>query len=135
MTNIGMPSEISVKREGVFHLAITKLFDRRIVGRAFDAAVPTAIVVGAVSILFAVGLVVFIVVGDHIVERETIVAGDEVQALLGLALLMAIDFMAADEPIGRCGRAIRARRGGNRGCRRGTGRSIPSTNRRRTQPT
>ena len=50
----------------------------------------------AVAVVFAVGLVVLAVVGDQIVEREAVVAGHEVDALLGLALLVAVDLRAAD---------------------------------------
>ena len=40
------------------------------------------------------------VVGHEIVERETIVSRHEVDALLGLALLVTIDGRAADQAIG-----------------------------------
>ena len=90
------------QRDGqeVLHLAVAQLLDRRVVGRPFDAAVPTAVVVGAVAVVLAVGLVVLLVVGNEIVEREAVVAGHEVDALLGLALLVAVDLGAADHPVG-----------------------------------
>src|SRR5262249_20268690 len=57
------------------------------------------IVVRAVAIAFAIGLVVLAVVGDQIVERETVVAGDEIHALLRVALLMSIDLRTAHQAI------------------------------------
>jgi hypothetical protein len=39
----------------------------------------------------AVREVVLLVVGDHVVQRETVVTSDEVDALLGLALLVRVD--------------------------------------------
>ena len=95
-----MPSDSSVTVEEVLHLAVAQPLDGRVVGRPFDAAVPAAVVVGAVAVVFAVGLVVLVVVGDEVVEREAVVAGDEVDALLGLALLVAVDLGAADQPVG-----------------------------------
>ena len=59
-------------------LASTQREDRRIVGRAFDAAVPAQIVVVAVAVVLAVGLVVLEVVAHQIPECEAVVAGDEV---------------------------------------------------------
>src|SRR5439155_23272871 len=64
-----------------------------------DAAVPAAVVVGTVAVVLAVRLVVLAVVGDEVVEREAVVAGHEVDALLGLALLVAVDFGTADDPV------------------------------------
>ena len=52
----------------------------RVVGRALDPAVPRPVVVGAVPAALAVGVVVLLVVGDQIGEREAVVAGDEVDA-------------------------------------------------------
>src|ERR1043165_3259162 len=39
--------------------------------------------VGAVAIVFAVGLVVLVIVTDQILKRETVMAGDEVDAGVG----------------------------------------------------
>ena len=51
---------------------------RGVVGRALDAAVPAAVVVGAVAVVLAVGLVVLGVVADEVGEREAVVDRDEV---------------------------------------------------------
>jgi class I fructose-bisphosphate aldolase len=50
----------------------------RIVGLALDAAVPRAVVVGAVAAVLAVGVVVLLVVGDEVGEREAVVGRDQV---------------------------------------------------------
>ncbi len=55
----------------------------------------TEVVVGAVPVVLAVGLVVLGVVGDQIVEREPVVAGHEVDALLGFASLVGVQVGAA----------------------------------------
>ena len=57
----------------------------------FDAAVPAQVVVAAIPVVLAVSLVVFVVVRDQIIERESVVAGDKIDALLRLALFVAID--------------------------------------------
>ena len=46
---------------------------------------------------FAVGLVVLGVVGDQVVEREAIVTGHKVDALVGFVFFQAIDIRAAKE--------------------------------------
>src|SRR5208337_3392143 len=59
------------------------------------------IVVRAVAVLLEVGLIVFPLVGNQIVQREAVVTGDEVDALLGFALLVTIKVGAADVAIGK----------------------------------
>jgi hypothetical protein len=63
-------------------------------------ASPAQIVIGAVAVVFAVGLIVLVVVRDEIVEREPIMAGHEIDALLGLALLMTVYVGAAQDACG-----------------------------------
>ena len=50
----------------------------RVVGRALDAVVPRPVVVAAVAVALAVGLVVLVVVRRQVGEREAVVRGDEV---------------------------------------------------------
>ena len=56
------PSDSSVTRQEVLHLPVAQRLDRRVVGRPFDAAVPAPVVVRAVAVVLAVGLVVLVVV-------------------------------------------------------------------------
>ena len=46
--------------------------------------VPTVILVAPVLILTAVGPIMFVVVGNQIVEAESVVAGHEIDALIGM---------------------------------------------------
>jgi len=55
----------------------------RIVGGAFDTAVPRAVVTLAVTIVFAVSFLVFFIVGNQIMKREPVMSGDEVDACIG----------------------------------------------------
>ncbi len=90
------------QRDGqkVLHLPVAKRLDARIVRRTFDPTVPAPVVVGAVTVVFAIGLVVLAVVGDEVVEGEAIVTRHEVDALLRLALLVCVDVGAADQAVG-----------------------------------
>src|SRR5579871_6065741 len=54
--------------------------DRGIVRRTFATAVVAVVVVRAVAIAFAVGLVVLAVVAEQVGQRETVVHGDVVDA-------------------------------------------------------
>ena len=78
---MGMPWASSRMAAKLRICRLAKGLDGRVVGVAFDAAIPAEIVVDAVAVLLAVGLIVFCVVGDQIVEREAVVAGDEVDAV------------------------------------------------------
>src|SRR5262249_23601054 len=64
-------------------------------------AVPTKVVVAAVAVLLAIRLVVFPVVHHQVIECESIVARDEIDALLGLALLVTVDLRAADQSVSK----------------------------------
>src|SRR4029077_11736328 len=76
----------------VFHLPVPKLLHRRVIRGTLDAAVPASVVVSPIPIVFAVLLVVFVVIGDKIVQRKSVVTSHEVDALFGLTLLVSIDF-------------------------------------------
>ena len=83
----------------VLHLPVPQLLNGRVIGRPFSTTVPTAIVVGAIAVSLAIVLVVFLVVRDQIIQCKTVVAGHEIDALLGLALLVAINLWTADHPV------------------------------------
>ena len=90
MRIIGTPSESSVTRQEVLHLTVPQLLDLRVVCRPFDPAIPAAVVVGAVPILLAVGFVVLVVVRNEVVQREPVVAGDEIHAGFGFTPFVAV---------------------------------------------
>ena len=85
------------ERDEVLHLAVAQALDRDVVARPFHAAVPAQIEVVPVAVAFAVRLVVLAIVRHEIVQREAVVAGYEVDALLRLALLMAVEVRAAEQ--------------------------------------
>ena len=62
----------------VAHLALTHCGDGRVVRGALEAVVVRPVVIGAVAIVLAIGVVVLAVVGDEIGNRESVMRGDEV---------------------------------------------------------
>ena len=66
-----------------------------IVRRTLGPTVPAVIIVGAVLVVFAIGLVVFLIVTDEVVEREAIMAGNKIDAGLGLAPVALIQIATA----------------------------------------
>src|SRR6516165_6963829 len=84
----------------VLDLAVAQRVNGGIVGRPLGAAVPRKVVVVAVAVALAVGLVVLAVVGHQVVEGEAVVAGDEVDAVAGHALLPLVEVGAAGEAPG-----------------------------------
>jgi hypothetical protein len=64
----------------VAELTLPERLDSRVVGLALGSAVPAQVVVRAVPVLLSVRLVVLAVVRDEVVEREPVVARDEVDA-------------------------------------------------------
>src|SRR4051812_2459788 len=64
--------------EEVALLLLAQRNDVGVVGVAFGAVVPGAVVALAVVVAFAIGLVVLLIVGHQVVQGEPIVRGDEV---------------------------------------------------------
>ena len=64
--------------ECVFDLTAAQRHDVRIIGGPLNAAVPRVIVVGAIVVVLAVGLVVLVVLAEEIPKGEAVVTGDEV---------------------------------------------------------
>src|SRR5208282_735790 len=85
--------------EKILYLPVAQLFYFGIVRLAFEPAVPTPVIVVAVAVLLAIFFVVLAVVSDNIVQRETIVACNEIDALLGFALLPAVNAWAAKQTV------------------------------------
>src|SRR5689334_22778692 len=58
----------SEQRDGqkVLHLPVSELLHCGIIGGTFNAAVPAAVVVGAVTVVFAVGFVMLVVIRDEV---------------------------------------------------------------------
>ena len=66
---------------------------------AFVAAVPAEIFVVSVSVLLTVREIVLRIVGDKIPQSESIMRGDEVDALFGFSISVSIDIGACKEPL------------------------------------
>ena len=73
--------------------------DIRIVGRAFHAAVVGMIIVRAVLVVFAIRFVMFVVVGDQVLQREAVMRGNKVDARRWPAPVPLIQVAAASEPV------------------------------------
>jgi len=67
-------------REQVSLLPLAERANRRVVARALDAAIPAPVGVATVTIVLAIGLVVFALVADQIVQGEAVVRRHEVDA-------------------------------------------------------
>src|SRR4029450_9849766 len=80
-------------------LALAQLAYLDVVGRAFGAVVPGQIVVGAVAVVLAVGLVVLVVVRDEVAEREAVVGGHEVDRGVGRAGTAPVQIAGAGQPV------------------------------------
>ena len=72
-------------------------------GFAFRAEVPAFVLVMAVAAVFAIGLVVFFLVGHQVVQRVAVVGGDEVDAGAGQPPVGFVEVAAAGEPVGHFG--------------------------------
>ena len=103
MSSIGVPGRQQLQCEEILDLAVAQRLDRRIVGGSLHAAVPAQIVIGTVAVVLAIGLVVLVVVRDQVVEGKAVMAGHEIDALLGFALLVTVNVGAAQDPCGHAG--------------------------------
>src|ERR1019366_1003780 len=81
--------------------------DRRVAGFALRAAVPGVVVVGPVLVVLAVALVVLPVVRDQIVERESVMAGNEVHAIVSGASVAGVEIRRSGEPPAHLGQLAR----------------------------
>ena len=73
--------------KGVLHLPMAQGVDFGVIALAFAATVPAVILVLAVAVFLAVGLVVLFVVRHEIHERKAVVSRDEVDTGLDAATL------------------------------------------------
>ncbi len=73
--------------------------DLGILARPLLAVVPAEVVIAAIPVLLAVGLVVFAVVAGPVPQGEAVVAGDEVDALLRIGVVIVVDVRAAAQPL------------------------------------
>src|SRR5205085_3154938 len=81
-------------------LPLAELEDGFVVSRPFGPAIPTVVVVGAVAVFLAVGLVMLVVVAHEVVQAKTVVAGDEIDAGGWAAAVVHVEIARAGEPRG-----------------------------------
>src|SRR5688500_2004755 len=84
--------------EHVLHLALAQRANRLVDVRALGAVVPRAVVRVAILVVLAVRLVVLVVVGDEVVQREAVVGGDEIDAGPRLSAAAVEDVGRAAQP-------------------------------------
>src|SRR5579864_6801294 len=86
------------QRDGqkILHLAGSEALNFRISAWTLDTAVPASIVISAVSVLLSIGLVVLLVVGNQVIERESVVTCDKVNALFCFPLFVSVDLVATE---------------------------------------
>ena len=90
----------------------------------FRTIVVADVVVVAITIVFAIGFVVLILVRHQVVHREAIMAGDEVDAAKRWPSIMFIQIAAAGQSSRQTRQAFPNRRAKNHARRHGNDRSI-----------
>src|ERR1019366_5350995 len=80
-------------------LPVAQPRDLGVVGLTLDPAVPRSVVVGAVFVVLAVGLVALVVVGDQVAKREPVVRGDEVDARPRLTPIPLVEAARSGEAV------------------------------------
>src|SRR5207237_2547204 len=86
----------------ILHLALAQRFNVRIGVIALDSAVPAQVFINAVSLVFPVFLVVLCVIGEEIVQRKTIVTGNEIDAVDGQLAALFVKIGTAGQPARDC---------------------------------
>ena len=124
---IGTPWDEQQGGEEVALLAVAQLDHLVVVGLALRPAVPRAVVALAVDAALAVRLVVLLVVGDEVAQREPVVGRDEVDARDRVPAVVLVEVAGAGDAGGELGERATARRARSRGRCPGTCRSTRST--------
>src|SRR5208337_2349188 len=91
------------QRKEILALTVAQLLDTWIFGRAFHTAVPAQVVGHTVMVVFAIGFIVFLIVRHQVVQRETVMTCNKVDALLRVQLLVAVNIRAAQQPLSQTG--------------------------------
>ena len=87
--------------EKISHLPESKLDDVGVVGGAFRAVIAGEVVGVSVTVVLAVGEVVLVVVADEIIQRETIMRRDHVDARIRSAMIVGKDALAPGDAGGK----------------------------------
>ena len=81
--------------EEIAGLAIAQRLDGGVGAFPFLAAIPTVVVVVAVTVVVAIGKVVFVIVADEVTQTEPVVAGDEIDAGMGMTAAVVVEIGTA----------------------------------------
>src|SRR5208337_1651082 len=103
---LGVPAVITRQQHGhalrekqrgeeIAGLAVAERPDGGVGAFPFLAAVPTVVVVVAVAVVVAIGKVVFVVVADESAQTEPVVAGDEIDAGMGMTAAVVVEIGTA----------------------------------------
>lgn len=68
----------------IAHLALSQCIHSSILGLPLLPTVPAEVVIGAIPVLFAIGIIVLVVVCYQIIQGEAVMSYDEVDALVRL---------------------------------------------------
>src|SRR4029434_565542 len=80
---------------------VSELLHRRIIGGTFNAAVPTAVVIRAVTVVFTVCFVVLVVIRDEVVQGEAVMTRHKVHTFLSLAFFMTVNCRAPKQTVSK----------------------------------
>ncbi len=81
-------------RQHILDLAQAQVIHVLISGRPFHPAVPTKVIICSIAVVLSVGLIVFVIVGNQVIERESIVAGNKVDATVWLPIWLLKEIRA-----------------------------------------
>jgi len=76
--------------EKAFHAAKTQFNDIPSVGFSFATTVPADVVVLSIPVVLTVGVVMFFIVADKVIEGETIMTGDEIDGAQGAPAVLLV---------------------------------------------
>ena len=86
------------QRYHVFHLAETEIQHFPVFRGSFPAAVPGVIIAAAVPVAFPVGFIVLFIIGNQVIQREPVMAGDKI--IGGNRLPAGIEIGGTADPCG-----------------------------------
>ena len=85
----------------VAHHLLPERLNDRIICMSFHAAVPASVVIGAVCIVPSIGLIVLVIVGKQVIQREAVVAGDKIDGgIAALVRRLAVHICGSGDPRG-----------------------------------
>ncbi|MNU87423.1 hypothetical protein D3C71_772050 [compost metagenome] len=92
--------------EKIALLPVANGIDAFLFCRAFSTVIIGPIVVVTVVIVLSVGLVVFLIIGNEVIQREPVMGGDEVDARPGPAAALVVEIARAEQACGEICRDI-----------------------------